>query len=99
MRRQLLSALGISMLLMVGSALAQSDHAQPAPTATLSPRGMVRIFQLLRVNYGLELDSDTGMESYPEISAFMQIFARKYLGIDPHMPYSARTNIGFMVYD
>lgn len=100
MWKRLFSTLGIGMLLLVGSALAQSDPAaQPAPTATLSLRGMVRIFQMLRVNYGLVLDNDTGFDSYSEISIFIQHFARKYLRIDPHIPYSARINIGFMGYD
>jgi len=101
MRLRFLIIVGLVVSLFIGSVWAQSESegAQPVPTATLSPRALVGIFQTLRVNYGLDLDSDAGFSSFPEISTFIQLFAQRYLGSDPHMPYSSQINIGFMGYD
>lgn len=101
MRLRALIVLTLLISLFVGMTFAQSNSDQPLPepTPTLSPRGLVGIFQTLNVNYGLELDSDTGFDSFPAVSSFIQLFAQKYLGIDPHMPYSSGIYTGYMGYD
>ena len=88
MRTQSMIVIGlVSLALFVSTVFAQSsgNGPLPEPTPTLSPRGLVGIFQTLNVNYGLETDIFNGFPSYPKVSNFIQLFAQKYLGIDLHM--------------
>jgi hypothetical protein len=101
MRLRAFIILSLFACLFAGAVFAQSNGSDPVPepTPTLSPRALVGIFQTLKVNYGLELDSDTGFASYPAVSAFIQLFSRQYLGVNQEMPYSSGIYVGYMGYD
>src|SRR6187402_2426959 len=66
------------------------------PTATMSPRAIVGIFQSLRVNYGLEVDSTYLVDTNPVTRGLLEVFAQQYLGSSLHMPYVEHVFSGMM---
>jgi hypothetical protein len=116
---RLLILMSFPLILLVGSAFAQSDiqgggEGEPSPTyppnlivpafsltptATLSPRALEGIYQKLRVNYGLELDSSNFPDPNPGARDLLEIFAQHFLGSSLHMPYAEYVFSGTMGYD